>query len=303
MNMLDTSPQLIRVCLVAIVGKFQMGNVAKAPMTAEQKTITNPELERAMDAVAKNDNLQTRESLYRAILASTLIVSGGVFGDLPGQDGTGVAGNNTRISFRTVESPSGHVILPTFTNLDALVTFSGSEVPWVALDAQALFQSILPGNIAEVRVNPFRTGQRVSRPGGIITRREFTSLALGFLPELNVAQNVDQLKAVAGQKLTLRQPTEELPAALVKRLAAYFRQIRELERAYFIQMINQNTSSNVVGLQFSRKPDDETMHQFMRGLGDVMRGQLPRGATLDFLPVAGPLLDAARDCGRLIFER
>ncbi len=132
-------------------------------MPSEQGAIENPDLERAMNEVAKNDTPQARESLYRAILASTLIVAGGVSGGSSFVDGTGVASAGTSINFRTLEHPPGNVILPAFTNLDALISFAGSEIEWAGLSAQALFQSILPGNIAEVRLNPFRPDQQARR--------------------------------------------------------------------------------------------------------------------------------------------
>ncbi|MGH9738052.1 MAG: SseB family protein [Candidatus Acidiferrales bacterium] len=187
-----------------------------------QTEISNPELEQAMNEVAKNDNPEARELLYNAILASTLII----FGSLSSQD-------NTQIAFRTIEHPPGHVILPAFTCVDPLISFAESEVQWVALGAQALFQSILPGNIAEVRVNPFRADQKIARPGGIISRMEFSALAQGLLPQAAISDNVKQLE-VAQNQVVIGKPRHELPAEIVARLVMYFRQISRVAARFSI---------------------------------------------------------------------
>ena len=140
----------------------------------------NPALERAMHAMAKNDNPKTRKSLYKTIRASTFIVPGNVAGGTEVRKGEWIADSNTRVAFKTIEHPPGNIVLPVFTDVEALTSWAGSEVQWIALRAQELFQSIASGNIAEVRVNPFRPEQTISRPGGIITRSEFIALAQGL---------------------------------------------------------------------------------------------------------------------------
>lgn len=130
----------------------------------------NPALERALHEIARSDNAKTRASLYKAILASTFIVQGNVSGGTEVHKGKRIADSSTRVAFKTVEHPPGTIVLPVFTDLEALTSWASSEEQWIALRAQELFRSIVPGNIAEVRVNPFRPGQTISRPGGVITR-------------------------------------------------------------------------------------------------------------------------------------
>lgn len=246
-----------------------------------------------MHEVAANDNAQTRESLYRAILACTLIVAGNVSGP-----------ESTLISFNTLEHPPGHVVLPAFTDREALISFAGAEIPWVAIAAQALFQSIAPGNVAEVRVNPFRPGQALVKPGGVITRTEFAALAQGLMPRSMVAANVAELQVAAGQQVTVDKCTDEPPAGLLEKLADHFRQIPELRGAYLFELASGGQKSSVIGLQFDAAPDSQSMDRVMRGVGDLLRGQLPANRSLDFMPLnSKPLLDAARQRGKAIFER
>src|ERR1700680_977119 len=117
----------------------------------KQDSPKNPALERAMREMARNDNAKTRESLYKAVLASTFIVQGNVSGGTEVRKGRWVADDSTRVAFKTIEHPPGNIVLPVFTDVEALTSWAGSEVQWIALRAQELFQSIAPGKIAEVR--------------------------------------------------------------------------------------------------------------------------------------------------------
>jgi hypothetical protein len=265
---------------------------------------TNPALERAMDELARNDNAKTRASLYKAILASTFIFQGNVSGGTEVLKGKWIADSSTRVAFKTVEHPPGTMVLPVFTDLEALTSWASSQEQWIALRAQELFRSIVPGNIAEVRVNPFRPEQTVSRPGGIITRNEFVALAQGLLPESMISNNTAQLKVAAGQKLLIGAPAKEPPTELLKQLADYFHPIPELRGAYLFQMINQNVTSSVIGLHFDEEPNVQRMEQIMRGIGDVVWGALPAGMNVDFMPLkTGPLLDSVHKCGRPLLKR
>jgi SseB protein N-terminal domain/SseB protein C-terminal domain len=272
-------------------------------MSSSQAVIANPDLERAMDHVAKSDNAQTRESLYRAMLASTLIVSGRVSGDSREVDGGSVAGDNTRIALGTVESPAGNVILPAFTALDALVSFAGSEVQWVALGARALFQAILPGNIAEVRVNPFQKGQQITRPGGVITRREFTALAQGLLQQALISDNVAQL-SVAAKQVLIGKPEREPPSEVLDRLTAFFKQFQDVQAGYLFQMGDQHANSTIFGVQFASMPEAQRLEPILRTAGAILQAMIPPDAFVDFMPVVpGAMLDAVRNSGRAIFQK
>jgi hypothetical protein len=263
-----------------------------------QDSPKNPALERAMQEMARNDDAKTRESLYKMVLASTFIVQGNVSGGAEVRKGKWIADGSTRIEFKTVEHPPGNIVLPVFTDVEALTSWAGSEVQWIGLRARELFQSIAPGSIAEVRVNPFRPEQKISRPGGIITRNEFMALAQGLMPESMISNNTAQLRVAAGQKLLIGKPAKEPPTELLKKLTDYFQQIPDLRGAYLFQMANQNVTSNVIGLHFAAEPNVQRMEHIMQGVGDVTRGEIPAGVSIDFTPLkTGPFLDRVQKCG------
>jgi hypothetical protein len=264
----------------------------------------NPALERAMHEMVRNDNAKTRESLYKTVLASTFIVPGNVSGGTEVRKGKWIADGSTRVAFKTIEHPPGNIVLPVFTDVAALTSWAGLEVQWVALRAQELFQSIVPGNITEVRVNPFRSEQTISRPGGIITRDEFMALAQGLLPEAMISSNTAQLKLAPGQKLLIGVPAKEPPTELLKKLTDYLQQIPELRGAYLFQVTNQNVASSVIGLYFAAEPNVQRMEQIMQAIGGVATGAIPAGVSIDFMPLkTGSFLDSVRKCGKALLEK
>lgn len=270
----------------------------------KQDSPKNPALERAMQEIARNDSAKTRESLYKMILASTFIVQGNASGGTEVRKGKWIADGSTRVAFKTIEHPPGNIVLPVFTDVEALTSWAGSEVQWIALRAQELFQSIAPGSIAEVRVNPFRPEQTISRPGGIITRNEFMALAQGLMPESMISNNTAQLRVAAGQKLLIGKPAKEPPTELLKKLTDYFQQVPDLRDAYLFQMANQNVTSSVIGLHFSAEPNVQRMEHIMQGVGDVMRGEIPAGVSIDFMPLkTGPFLDSVQKCGMALLKK
>ena len=258
----------------------------------------NAALEQAMRELAQIDNAQTRESLYKAFLASTLIFHGSVSGGTKESDGKRIADDNTQVSFKTIEHPPGTILLPVFTDVETLTSWTGSETAWVALPARRLFQSIAAGNIKEVRVNPFRPGQKVSRPGGILTRAEFTALAQGLLPQ-SMNTNTTQMNLAPGQKLLVGPPATDLPREVVGALAGYFRRFPQLRGAYLFGMVNQGVANNVIGLQLDPDANEQTMDMIMRDIGDVLERQLPRGVFIDFMELeSGQFLNDVQKCGK-----
>jgi hypothetical protein len=256
-----------------------------------QNSPQNPELLRAMDDLARGDTPQTREALYKTILASTLIVGGELSGD-------------NQVSFRTIEHPPGNVILPAFTDLEALSSWASEGTPWLGLRAQALFQSIAPGNIASVLINPFRPDQEISRPGGIITRQEFLALAQGIVPGAQVFDNTQEMKVAANQQIVIGAPVKEPSPELLGKLTEHFRQISDLRSAYLFQLTNNGVSSTVVGLHFESDAASARMQEIMNGVAPIVRGAIPADVSLDFMPLKpGALLQAVQKRAKPLFQK
>ncbi|HTZ99609.1 MAG TPA: enhanced serine sensitivity protein SseB C-terminal domain-containing protein [Candidatus Aquilonibacter sp.] len=259
-----------------------------------QNAPTNPGLERAMYDVAKSDNARTRESVYRALLASTLLFEGQIASDDSGG----------RYAFKTVEHPPGNIVLPVFTDVEALVSWSHTEGEWIALRARDIFQAIAATKIAEVHVNPFRKGQGVKKPGGIVKRHEFMALAQGLLPGPAISEDVTQMKVAAAEQMQVEKPSGALPEELLAAIARYFAEIPALRGAYLFRLTHGAVQSDVVGLEFSAELAAPAMEALMHAAGILVRGRLPQGASLDFMPIPpGNLLDSVRKCAKVLLEK
>jgi len=266
----------------------------------KQDVPDNANLEHAMRELAQSDNARTRESLYKALLASTLIFHGNASGGTKLRDNTRIADGSTHVSFKTIEHPPGTILLPVFTAVEALTSWTDSETAWVALPAQTLFKSIASSNIKEVRVNPFRPGQKISWPGGILTRGEFTALAQGLLPEY-MNTNTAQINLASGQKLLVGPPATALPDEVMEALAGYFRQFPELQGGYLFEMVNEGVASSVIGLQLNTGANEQTMDMIMRNIGAVLERHLPPGVFIDFMELdSEQFLNTVQKCGKAL---
>jgi hypothetical protein len=74
------------------------------------------EVERAMEAVATDDNAETRSALFRALLNTTLVAA---TADAPTEERPWIAGEGEQIGLVMLESDEGPVI-PIFTSVERL---------------------------------------------------------------------------------------------------------------------------------------------------------------------------------------
>ncbi len=150
----------------------------------------NPALLKAMHDAAVNDSSATRNDVYRALMDSTLIVPGEVFGGK-----NGVADEDTSFRVQPIENPPGNLVMPVFTDQEAFDNWIG-KTPQLSfiIAARALFISFTGGNIKEIVINPFSTTGKMLKPGGRLSIFEFEALGKGFIPHLDTRR--DQLFAM-----------------------------------------------------------------------------------------------------------
>jgi SseB protein C-terminal domain len=129
-------------------------------------------------------------------------------------------------------------------------------------------------------------------------------LAQGLLPEAVISTNTAKFKVAAGQKMLVGKPAKLPPAELLRKLTDCFQQIPELRGAYLFQLANQNVTSGVVGLHFAAEPNAQRLDHIMQGVGDVIRGEIPAGLSIDFMPLkTGPFLDSVQKFGMALLQK
>ncbi len=69
-------------------------------------------------------------------------------------------------------------------------------------------------------------------------------------------------------------------------------------------MTNGAVKSEVIGLDFSAELPAPSINAVMHGAGILVRGRIPQGVSLDFMPIQpGALLDSVRKCAKALIEK
>lgn len=142
-----------------------------------KKDITNPKLVKAISAVSKNDNPETRKILYEAFLTSTFIIP--IYGEIEGgpDDEWRTLPHPAPVNFICGKDNQGQPLMYIFTDVDSLLAWDPQGCRYMGMHARGTFQLALNNNFASIIVNP---GGLV---GGFLTRGEIEDLAAGKIPK------------------------------------------------------------------------------------------------------------------------
>jgi hypothetical protein len=262
--------------------------------------IENPSLLQAMDAVAKNDNPESRSRLYQALLDCTLLVP---VPEIP--DGMSPGHHNVsagvRIQLTTIPDSKGVRITPAFTDVAALKNFD-SNTPYIGLKSIDLFRILAAVNeIQDILVNPFDPVRKMLRPGGRVTRREILQLANGAAPT-NTGHQQFELKEQ--EKVMIGLPANPPSIAAQELLRSKGSEFSEVAVLYFFQMARaQRPSTTVIGIGLSSDASRRRKQEIANALGSSVQSELKGDQFLDFMFLEGPFGDNIRKIGGLIFRR
>lgn len=143
-------------------------------------TITNPDLLKAIRVLHISDNIKTRDMLYRALLASTLILPI-ANPDLPA--GEVALSEGLRLNLIQSQTAEGDPLVLMFSDVDALQRWSAEPMPYVVFEAPQLFGILAQTNTPHLMLNIAGT------VGGEFTPTEIRALAQGIIP--TTAQGVE----------------------------------------------------------------------------------------------------------------
>src|SRR6266849_1366314 len=152
----------------------------------DQPQFDNSALLAAMLAVAHNDTQENRRVLYESMLKTWFLVP---TQDTQPPDTPGFHDIQEDLSrtFSFEHDPSGMVVLPAFTDEEALRNWN-KDILWIALQGAAFFRSVVGTEVEDIVINPYEIDDPASkmiRPGGRVTRWEFELLAQSRLPQPN----------------------------------------------------------------------------------------------------------------------
>jgi hypothetical protein len=261
--------------------------------------IENPELIRAMHAVATNDNAETRKQLYTAMLDAMFFIP---VPEVPQGLAPGTQTLNQGFQLRVPGLLDNDQIPVTvgFTDVAALRNWD-PNTPYIGLNAVDVFRFLLGTNIQDLVINPFPPTHRMVRPGGRVKRHEMEQLANGVIPgsdRLRQMQFKAQEQVFIG--LPANPPSGEIQNALRNKAA----ETPTIAALYFFQMARKEGENNtVIGIDLNASAGNGQQPEVAQAMGEAIRGKLKPNERLDFMFLTGSFGEQIRKIGKMIFYR
>ncbi len=253
----------------------------------DQPRFDNPAFLEAMLAVAHHDTPENRRALYENMLKVWFLVP---TRDAEPPDAPGLHDikENIAQSFSLEHDPEGMVVLPVFTDEEALRNWN-KTILWIALQGTALFQAIVGTDVEDVVINPYEIDDPASkmiRPGGRVTRWEFELLAEGRLPQPDTESPEDGAESEAPQPVLLSTPKVMPPKELFDALIAAAKNIPAVQAMYFSRITDaRGESRQSVAVDFAPETSEKTITRTFREMGKRVR-DISASESLDFLPTS-----------------
>ena len=258
--------------------------------------ISNPYLVSALGKAAQRQDVETRETLYTALLESTLIVlTVEEFGEslLPERQ---VLTSGQALKLITIENEAGDQLLVAFTDAEAVLAWIPEGASYLALGAPALFALALNNDIAGVIINP--AGPVVGR----VLRPEFLALAQGKLP---FDSSLTSIPAIAdSETLLVSRPADLPPVAWLDGIRAILEEQKDFSRAYLFQLQHGKvTAPFVIGLCLTDEVDVAQQETLMQDFIAACEQILPENHGLSFVVLSEDMfLRTVRDTVEPLYE-
>jgi hypothetical protein len=262
----------------------------------DQPKFDNAALLAAMLAVAHHDTSENRRILYESMLKTWFLVPTRDTA-LPATPGFHDIKEDIARTFSLEHDPAGMVVLPTFTDEEALRNWN-KTIPWIALQGAAFFQAVVGTDVEDIVINPYEIedpASKMIRPGGRVTRWEFEALAQGRIPQPDSESSEEETEPESPQPVLLSTPKIMPPKELFDALIDAAKNIPAVEAMYFSQITDTHGESRRgVAMDFVPGTSEEMITRTFERLGKKVR-HLVFQDDLDFM--AG-----STDLGRAIIR-
>ena len=265
----------------------------KAPPGTE-----NASLLEAMGDDALANDWQSRRRVYQELLKAVLLVP--VLALPPNcQSGTLIEDAATQVAFGTGRKDTGEKITGVFTDEEVLRSYHASQ-PFVRVQTRSLFRIMRDAGVDEIYVNLFRGHQPV-RPGGLVTRREFDSLADGMIPEARGLHH-DEMR-VTDDGVSIQSPVQTLSPQATDALTHSARKTPEVEEIFLFRLsVNNGPARHAIGIGLAATTASRA-EIIIRQLMTDVQPQLGKGDSLDVIQLQGPHEAEIRKHGILLYQR
>jgi hypothetical protein len=270
---------------------------AKAPSPAadEAPDFANSPLPAAMLAVAKDDSPQNRQILYQSMLASWFVVP--TREAPPEKPGFHTTPTNIADSFSLEHDSEGQLVAVAFTDEEALRNWNKS-IPWIALQGTALFQAAVSTEAEKIVINPYEPANpesKMIRPGGIVTRWEFETLAEGKIPEKGSTEEPKSVLVTMPKQM----PTPEVFNAM----GAAASKFADVVAMYFAQVTYPDGEPHwTIAVEFAAGTSVKQVKHAMAALVKAARQVVPKSVTADLVLASSALGQSVKTTGKKFYS-
>jgi hypothetical protein len=246
-------------------------------LTERQPLPDNTSFLRALDACGKAYSPRTRETLYRELLHSTLLLPVGP-PQGTGRAGRAVAADGQHAKFMTRHHPeTGEEVVFVFTDVETMAAYELAEADYLVVPARDIMQRLAGARGPSLIV----CAQDAHLP---ISHTEIVQLAGGKIPPPHVqAIASPQLRA---DQLTFMPLEQELPERVRRLLQQRLERSREIEAVYVFRLHNGTAAPGVAaGVIFATQPDEQSIRTWLDAVAQVIKPEFPQEEQLVVLPL------------------
>ena len=269
----------------------------------DQPQFDNAAFLAAMLAVSRHDTPVNRRILYELMLKTWFLVPtrDTVPPDTPGFHDIK---EDISQSFSLEHDPAGLVVLPAFTDEEALRNWN-KTILWIALQGAAFFQAVVETEVEDIVINPYEIedpSSKMIRPGGRVTRWEFELLAAGRIPQPDTESGDAEAESLTPQPMLLSTPKIMPPKELFDALTHAAKNIPAVQAMYFSQITDAHGGSRCsVAVAFAPGTTEEMITRTFKQLGNQGRHRLSQDESLDFLATSTDLGRAITSTGQKFY--
>jgi hypothetical protein len=252
-----------------------------------------------MLAVAKDDSPQNRQTLYQSMLASWFVVP--TKEEPHDKPGFSAVPANVADSFSLEHNSEGQLVAVAFTDEEALRNWQKS-IPWIALQGTAFFQAVAGTEAEKIVINPYEPANpesKMIRPGGIVMRWEFETLAEGKIPEKGATE-----KVVEPQSVLVAMPKQMPAPEVFNAMSTAASKFADIVAMYFAQVTYPDGEPHwTIAVEFATGVSAKQVKHAMVALVKAARHVVPKSIAADLLLASSALGQSVTTTGKKFYSR
>lgn len=240
------------------------------PTSHKPRAPSNPRLLKALHAVSGSEDAQVRHGLYEALINSTILV--------PTLSPEPDSKKKRDPDLLMVEDERGAMVVPAFTDLQALQRWQPGALAFVAVPVLQFLRESFPSTASGIWLN---IADRSSR---FVSRGELSQIA-GSMVAPTYAEQVAKDLTPAYEDFKV-EPVAPLPGELVSRVIAACRREADVAQAFVMNIPRgQGRARLAVGVRFARLLEDVQIDAVLKRIATSINTGRSRRKSIEVLPL------------------